>query len=110
MNSPTTTPIRANEMDGVREANVQASAEGDDHRAHDLPLARPEEARGVDQVGVHAARALEGVEEDDEEDDGPGEHDLGEQTEAEDHGDERHERDARERVEGDDVGLEDAGQ
>jgi hypothetical protein len=28
MNSPTTTPIRANEMKGVRDAKVKASAEG----------------------------------------------------------------------------------
>ena len=110
MNSPTTTPMSAKEIEGVSEAKVHASAEGTMTRAHDLPLAGAQEAGGVDEVGVDAARALEGVEEDDEEHDAPRQHDLGEQAEAEDHRDERHQRDAGQRVEGHDVGLEDAGQ
>ena len=67
-----------------------------------LPVAGTEEAGAVDEVGVHAARALEGVEEHDEEDDAPGQHDLGEQAEAEGHRDERHQGDPRQRVEGHD--------
>src|ERR1700736_1533948 len=107
MNSPTTTPMRANEMEGVSDAKVQASAEG---TITLVMIWGSEEARGVDEVGVDAPRALEGVEEDDEEHDAPGQHDLGEQTEAEDHRDERHQRDAGQRVERHDVGLEHAGQ
>ena len=61
----------------------------------------------MDQVRVHRPRALEGVEEDDEEHDGPREHDLREEPEAEDHRDERDQRDPGQRVEGDDIGLED---
>src|SRR2546422_1339028 len=83
---------------------------GDDHRAHDLPLARAEKARRVDEVGVDRTRALERVEEHDEEDDRPRQHHLGEETEADDHGDERHQRDPRQRVERDDVRLQHARQ
>src|SRR5262249_50355913 len=71
---------------------------GYDHRSHDLALGGPEEAGGVDQVLVDAPRSLEGVEEDDEEDDQPGEDDLGQEPEPEDHRDERHQRHPREGV------------
>src|ERR1700736_1983111 len=96
MNSPTTTPMRANEMEGVSDAKVQASAEG---TITLVMIWGSQEARGVDEVGVDAPRALEGVEEDDEEQDAPGQHDLGEQTEAQDHRDERHQPERGQRVE-----------
>src|SRR5256886_2256277 len=97
------------ERDGRRERGEgPGGCRGHDDRAHALPLRGAEEARRVDQVGVDTARALERVEEDDEEHDRPREHDLRQEPEAEDHRDEWHEGDARERVERDDERLEDA--
>ena len=57
MNSPTTTPIRAKEIDGVSEAKVQASAEGTMTVRMICRSERAEEARGVDEVGDRPLRA-----------------------------------------------------
>src|SRR2546422_7712062 len=70
------------ERDGRRERGEgPGECRGHDNRAHDLPLRGAEEARRVDQVGVDTARALEGVEEDDEEHNRPREHDLRQRSE-----------------------------
>jgi len=72
-------------MDGSATRMSRRARRGHDHAC--VMIWRSEgaqEASGVDEVGVDRSRALEGVEEEDEEHRAPGQHDLGEHGEAED--------------------------
>src|SRR5487761_334289 len=113
--------LRAEELaddradDGEPESHVQARDDpGERGRQHDvtddLEPGGAEHARAGDEVAVDFPDALEGVEEDDEEDQNGGQHDLGGRAQAQPDDEDRAQHDARQRVHGLDVGPEDVGE